>query len=473
MEPLDLLGHFWFPGQPKGGQYGRLTFDVVKGGSLDLNDDLGEFLPNGELHVAWGHSKRRILGTVDTPEGRKKVTLIDCGSGTASRWYVNALLIGDHFDSDSETCFDELILRLDCLPAWVNQDSIESDMVGPLDGIDRKEFELSLTRPPRSEAKDQEGRSVALDFRWGRVEQRLEKLELQQWPQIEIQYGQYAGLDKLSKDISSIYNFVALCVDRAPRFQSIHLYRRDRPELSLEGTPFPGTKRRVELKARFDRFSENRGRRLTPDGVFASFGDVGGIETLLSWLQLADSLGTVVGSLLTMRSQTYTENKFLNQVSAAEGLHRIAIGGSRMSPNVFRALKRHIRKTAVPRSQHDWFNELMSHANDPTLGERLNELASEMPALVPLLVGDYEPWVRLVKKARNLGTHLSETSFGGSPGDLLWLAESVFNFTRASLLLRLGVPLSTLQRLIMKPDVQFATDRCADVVGRLGGRSLP
>jgi hypothetical protein len=175
-----------------------------------------------------------------------------------------------------------------------------------------------------------------------------------------------------------------------------------------------------------------------------------------------------MGAMLTMRSRAYNENQFLNQVSAAEGLHRIVVGGDRLPVDVFKALKRHIRKTAVPRQYHEWFNELMAHANDPTLGERFGYLASQMESVVPNLVGDYDPWVRLVKRARNLGTHLSEASIGAESGDLYWLAESVFNFTRMSLLLQLDVPLSTISKLAGKRDVEFAANRCIDVVNRLG-----
>jgi ApeA N-terminal domain 1 len=71
------------------------------------------------------------------------------------------------------------------------------------------------------------------------------------------------------------------------------------------------------------------------------------------------------------------ENRFLNVCSAAEGFHRSAVGGSYMDEVEFKSIKRMLKKY-LPRRHRKWFDTRMAHANDPSLNQRLNELADQL-----------------------------------------------------------------------------------------------
>lgn len=67
-------------------------------------------------------------------------------------------------------------------------------------------------------------------------------------------------------------------------------------------------------------------------------------------------------------------------------------------------------------------------------------LATELGDSVYSLVGDdVDAWVQAVKKIRNDLTHLDEDRQTYDGGDLLYLAESLFDVTRLCLLLRIGL----------------------------------
>jgi hypothetical protein len=105
------------------------------------------------------------------------------------------------------------------------------------------------------------------------------------------------------------------------------VYRQDYPERVLSGEAIPGTMQKIELRAAFiGSGSRAQQKRREPHRMLVSFSDVGGIETAATWLNEAPRLRAIVGSLVTMRSDTiFGENRFLNVCSAAEGFHRSTI----------------------------------------------------------------------------------------------------------------------------------------------------
>lgn len=90
----------------------------------------------------------------------------------------------------------------------------------------------------------------------------------------------------------------------------------------------------------------------------------------------------------------------------------------------------------------------MGHANDPSLGRRLTELADELSGVMYSLVGNsVDDWIKAIKKVRNDLTHLDEGRETYDGADLLCLAESLFNVTRLCLLLRTGLDREHLPRI--------------------------
>jgi hypothetical protein len=88
----------------------------------------------------------------------------------------------------------------------------------------------------------------------------------------------------------------------------------------------------------------------------------------------------------------------------------------------------------------------MAHANDPSLRQRLRQLADQLGPVADEVVGDVTVWPKVVVKCRNDLTHLDRhRDYDG--GDLYWLAEGIFNLTRLCILLHAGLDPALLPKL--------------------------
>ncbi|NJP35810.1 HEPN domain-containing protein [Micromonospora thermarum] len=441
MQPLDISGSFWLPGSERIKRHGRLVFDRQDGGTLHLTAPVGELVGDDLVKEIGGGTRSRILGVVEEINCSRPVTLIDCGYVSRRKYFVKAILVDGHFEDHEQTAFESVIVRLRDGAAWVNKDAVMVEVDDAVEGVHRREMVCRLDRPVASEAGFARGK-VVLDFRWSREDIELKSFKVNQWPEFVIEYDELTPLSVIYDDIGHIFNLSSLCNDRADSFDSVKVYRSDHPVLLRSGDGIEGTRRDIEVKARLGDFTRRKEpKHLTAHDVLVPLDVLGGIQAIAKWLDVAPSLTPIVGSLLTMRSDgIYSENRFLNMSSAAEGLHRATVGGRHMPQSQFRTLRRKIREGAVPPEHHAWFNAVMAHANDPSLDRRLRELVREVQGISQFLIGsNLDAWVRAVKKVRNNLTHLDEgrESFDGA--DLHWLAESLFDVTRLCLLRRIGL----------------------------------
>lgn len=451
MLAFDSTGQFWLPGPHGIKQYGRLVFDSIEGSTLSLTDPLVERMPNGEEHEKEGGMRSRILGWINYSNIRQPVTLIDSVHGNRKLYRPNAILIGGHFDSDEETIFESVIVHLRDAAPWVNREAVTVDDDSPVDGVERRNLVCRLDMPEGSQARFSRG-EISLDFRWSRKDVELESFAVRHWPEFAIEYDKMTSLKEIIEDVGNLQSLSSLCVDRSDSFISLRVYRSDHPETNINGVPFDGTRRAIELKARMNEPGQQpKATRLEAHRVPIPLDDFGGIDSIATWLDCVPGKTPIVGSLLTMRAQSiYAENKFLNVASAAEGLHRAFVGrGRHMPQNTFDKLKRAIREQMIPPEHHGWFTNVMAHANDFDLDHRLHELVTEFGDLASLLVGeDVKLWVKAIKKARNNLTHLDEDRQYFDGADLHWLAESLFQVVRLCLLTRTGMNASKLPEIV-------------------------
>jgi hypothetical protein len=459
MDALDAIGSFWYRGSEKVAVYGSLVFDPADGTTLTLAAGLSDMLPNGVRREAWGGERERIYGLIDRGGPRVEVTLIDCIQLSPTRYYAHRLLIGGHFAADDAN-FNQVIVRMGDLPAWVAQEALTVEVDAGLDETERRELRVHLDRPPAVRAPFGRG-DLSLDFRWSQDEVKYQQLTIREWPQFELAYTAPPSLTEIMVDISSLHWLLTLC-------------RPDYPVRVLSGDAVPGTMQKIELLSAFvGSGSPGQQKRRAPHRMLVSFGDVGGIETAATWLNEAPGLRIIVGSLVTMRADSiFSQNRFLNVCSAAEGFHRATIWGFHMDEAEFESIKTML-KESLPRKYHKWFDSRIQHANDPSLNQRLKQLADQLGPVAEDLVGDVTVWGRVVSKCRNDLTHLEgsrEQDDGDEQydsGDLYWLAEGVFNVTRLCLLLHVGLRHELLPKLAKSWPIQGAQGRVRDAVERL------
>ncbi|GIG61414.1 hypothetical protein Lfu02_57860 [Longispora fulva] len=249
MEIVEATGSFWLPGSDGAAVYGSLKFSPSEGTNLALLDGLGELGPGGEGTELLGGMRDRIFGRIRRGGHKVDVTLVDCIWLSPTEYYANRLLIGGHFPVD-DTAFDEAIIRLQDLPAWVGQDGLTIQVDEALDAVERRELSVRFDRPPPVRADFARGQ-IVLDFRWSRDDVRYEKVNIQQWPQFELEYSERAPLGEIMDDLSALQNLLTLCADSPGEVESVYLYRSDIPERVLSGDVIPGTMARIELLSAF------------------------------------------------------------------------------------------------------------------------------------------------------------------------------------------------------------------------------
>ncbi|PRX22079.1 ApeA N-terminal domain 1-containing protein [Actinoplanes italicus] len=192
--------------------------------------------------------RRRILGLLDYGNYRQKVTLIDTINGNRRLYRPNIILIGGHFETDEETVFESVIVRLRDAAPWVDRKAITVDDDRPVGGVERRDIACRLDVPERSHARFSRG-EIDLAFHWSRHDVELERFAVEYWPEFTIEYDERASLDEIIEDAGNLQSLSSLCVDRSDVFISLRLYRSDHPVTNLNGSPFEGTRRPIEFKA--------------------------------------------------------------------------------------------------------------------------------------------------------------------------------------------------------------------------------
>ncbi len=293
---------FWIPGPHGVRQHGRLVFDPIEGTTLTLADPLVERMANGEEQENNGGVRARILGIIDYGNARQPVTLIDCVWANRRKYRPNSFLVGGHFESDDDSAFESVIVRLRDAAPWVNREALTVDVDSAIDAVDRRRMVCRLDLPEEPEARFLRG-VVTVGFHWSREDFELESFTVRYWPAFVIEYNKMTRLSEVIEDVGHLHSLSSLCVDRADAFISVRAYRSDHPETSIPGEPFAGTRRPIELKARM----QESGRRsaatpLSPHAVIVSLDELGGVQSIASWLDRMPSITPIIGSLLTMRA---------------------------------------------------------------------------------------------------------------------------------------------------------------------------
>ena len=423
-------------------------------------------LPEGGRKAAWGGMRDRIFGQIIHNGHDKEITLIDCVWLSPDKYHANALLSGGWF-STSDTKFELVAVRLDNLPAWIGEDPLAVEVDSSLGGVERRELEVILERPPAANASFSRG-DLCLDFRWSREDVEYEQLVIRHWPQFQLKYAEPTPLSEILNDVGSLESLVTICADSPSGIHSILLYRSDMPEQALSGRIIEGTQKKIELGAAFGTLNRKRSKKpKNPYNMLVSFNDLGGIGVAARFIDEAPRLRSVIGSLVTMRADTiFNENRFLNVSSAAEGFHRSTIGGSYMEKVEWKATKKHLKKF-LARKHYKWFDSYMQHSNDPSLNRRLKDLVDRIGPLAETIVGDIPTWGRVVSTCRNNLTHLEGERESYDSEDLHWLAESVFNVTRLCLLLHIGIEPALIPKLVNSWPIKATTDKVQSSMSRL------
>ncbi|WP_395156892.1 HEPN domain-containing protein [Ilumatobacter sp.] len=127
---------------------------------------------------------------------------------------------------------------------------------------------------------------------------------------------------------------------------------------------------------------------------------------LSRWVQLARNHRSAMVQFFSVASapDSFAEETFLSTVRALEIWHRGAVGGIAMSKGKFKALRDAVRG-AVSRSDWTFLSRRLSHANEPSLKERLDSMLENSVEEYSEVVATYHRFSRRVVDTRNVFTH--------------------------------------------------------------------
>jgi hypothetical protein len=200
-----------------------------------------------------------------------------------------------------------------------------------------------------------------------------------------------------------------------------------------------------------------------------SFDYLGGLLTIVRWIQSARRMRPVIGGLLSIRNtpNIFLENRYDNLVGAAETFHRIALDNRVRPQHDFDELVAAIVESTEP-EHRDWLRGILEHANEPRLRHRLKKMCDAVSPVMTELVGDIDRWTTVVAALRNRLTHHDDTvTFEWEPADAFWLGDSVYVLVATNLLVFCGVETDVLMSLFASGRIMSLKAQLPPVIERL------
>ena len=416
MQELDLEGLFWRPEEPEHKLSGRLRFNPTDGAILSFIEPL-RFSGNKTTTMSTtdplgarteDEDGIRFLGVA----GSGALTLDQCrlsGSSLRSagithrRYRVTTILKGAHLGTDDPMSFTSVSVQLSSLASWVGRSGLSVDPL-PTEAGESTGFRLAYKPLPPIESETDDG-SIAVSFPWQCQLNPLDKSMVEHKCALEYRFLEPQPLSKITKLCSSLRNLVTICAHTPSDILNTRLTHA-------------GLDRPIELYIKWIGASVQRD--LEEDALIRrsklafTFDAIGGLDSIRSWLKLADRYSVVVALLVShwYVPPLYQEQRYSNAVTAVETLIRI------------RKKEQHVN-----------------------LKKGLQELAGEVDAVFAPIVRNLTEWAREVVRTRdNFVVHPGLR--GNSDGYRLYLlSESIYLLVVLSLLQECRVPMDLLQNI--------------------------
>jgi hypothetical protein len=464
MRDFNSDGIFWLPDNPTERVPGRLTFDQVKGGSLKL---LGAF---GDLTALTDEAVEhpRILGIA----GKRLLTLernletgnqIEVPGGMTQTFRVGLVLAGVHFNAGESLNFSSISASLDNLEEWVGQSgvTIQLEEQSGSPGFSRIGIEY---RPPARDTAPFDRGNIELGFTYGLGGDHRTETRLTQGCYLRVRPNTSADLATvLLPYAQSLQDLLTLAVGEAQLLDETSLTHVDLFR-EVDGRRYDES---VYLLLQNRETAHENVRRRLPNEMVFTLEDIGGVEGVARWVELAERNRPILGLLLSPRymSRMYVENRFLNYVFAAETYHRAHFNNEVLPRDAFRTKKRRILRR-VPWDQRRWLTEQLANSNEPRLRARLAEMVEHVGPPFEVMVPNATAWARTVANLRNDLAHgRAGNSLGEDYGRVIHsIGESVSYLVVACLLKELDSSAMVVAKLSNHRNFQFVAEQLQQVL---------
>ena len=348
---------------------GRLRFNPTDGATLSLIEPL-RFNSTGATQVPLMELLEgkpddgvgiRFLGIT----GSHVLTLDRCRVSASTlqanrhivqrRYRITAILMGAHLGTEEPMSFSSVSVQLGTLANWVGRSGLTVDTVPEEDSESFAGLRLTYEPVSSIETNTDDG-SIAVSFPWWCQPDPFGKSTVEHKCALEYRFREPQPLAKIMQVCSSLRNLVTICV-RAPS-----------AILNTKLT-HSGVDRPIDLYTKWiGAASTNEVDVIDRSKMSFTFDDIGGVEGIRAWLNLAPRYSVVIALLVShwYVPPLFQEQRYFNAVVAVETLIRIR-----------------------------------RNTNDIKLRKALGDLVQEVDSLFGPLVGDLKRWTQEVVRSRD------------------------------------------------------------------------
>lgn len=380
LDTLDVEGVFWPAGEEEKQVAGRLTFSPNTGGRLKLIGRSFDIMP-----VALTN-ERPIRFNGDTP--LSWITLDGCytvrnsyamGRTADVVFHVPMILTTLLFEKDERLDFSSIQASLRHLETWLDIRKLSRMSHGEItrQGQDTIPGHSSIAvNHPTAESASLPGGEVLLPFDYAVTGDEYTSMTLSQRAAIKFVAASNSEIYELFEMTGPVQQLLTIAADSPSVYTDI---RFEHEELNRFREEDPGLEDHVRLYTRV-RGSGLGGdaTNLDPTKMLFTYDDIGRIEGLARWIQLANRYRVALEPLLAHKYQStsFVGNRLVDAAGAADAYYLIRFGGEPGSAQ--------------------------------TLRDRLIALALLAGDLFCDVVGGAEEWATHVKSARTDLTHAGE-----------------------------------------------------------------
>jgi hypothetical protein len=442
-QTVSYQGRWWLPEHADHRVFGTLTWDANDGGTLELEDELrpvvwlDNVLADGNIQryrADRGETRQTypvILGRVE----ERAFTLLDSFRLTASEYdeehrtekvHVNRFLEGAWFGDPEDLQADRLVIDVRHLTAWVGHSGLKVEWPR-LQETGPDVFAVVTATTVPTFVTEHSGMSVRLSQALSTTGDHLHRLGVEQQWVLRVHATAPQPVQTALDVASNFQDLVSIAVGHTAQFDKVVMHHPDLPALSLEGTPLGHARHDVTYHARWSNRSAPR-EPVEPHAMYFTFDDLGGIDGVGRWLNVATEFRTELRRVMATRYREgmTLEDRIMNVSAALDSFDR------------------HRRSTGKWVEYAKRIKQSVDLAGQPFLD---------------LIVDDPDQWVKRVVSARDdLAHHRQQVRDEGGVGDHL-LAEQLF-WLFAMCMLRLAeAPDAVFGALGRNGEIRWLTER--------------
>jgi len=457
-QPHEWIGRWWRPDRPEAVSAGVLTFDPARGIELRL---IGGWLRRAttEKHgVTAIHNEVERWPVVHGRCGTAELTLIEpwvaesrgpLGEDPEEMTLASlTLLEGCHLDAPDSALFVGARVSVENLTGWDQrgQDELNPRRPNqPSEGEGEREVPrtaAAVIGNVEAKLRSSSGFRSTQTRRDGRVETRRTEAS------VAFSSDAPRPMEDWFSMADGVSDLVSLSTMSACAALSLDLVLPSVPVRFREGHPLANRPRAVHVY-------QERVVQPDADGSAANWNDFVLSEADLpwgqlfpAWMEVRERFSAARSMILGLRYIThgYLDSRVVTAVGAAEAFHRALETPPPIPPEEFKTLRK-LLVTAAPADRKGWVNDHVQH-NEPSLKQRLVELATRPGAFMTNLVPDPDLWARIAVRSRN---DLAHKGHAGKDYDQLYaVVEVTAAVVVLNLLREVGVPANRLEMALSR-----------------------